>query len=128
MAENRQAGFFLWETMVLSLLLMAMAVTAGMYVKAAEVKAATAAQAGADFIARAEFAYAEARLERNGSLPERMDYLGESGDLRQNGICYEVDARALAEGRLWQLTVDVSWEAEHGYGRQAYKRYLARHE
>ena len=127
MADDRQAGFFLWETVVLSFLLMAMAVTAGMYVKVAEVKTATAAQGGADFIARAEFAYAEAWLERNGSLPERMAYLGDSDDLQQNGIRYEVAAQTLAEDGLWQLSVEISWEAEHGQGRRVYKRYLARH-
>ena len=127
MADDRQAGFFLWETVVLSFLLMAMAVTAGMYVKAAEVKTATAAQGGADFIARAEFAYAESWLERNGSLPESMNYLGDSDDLQQNGIRYEVTAQALAKDGLWQLTVEISWEAEHGQGRRVYKRYLARH-
>lgn len=127
MADDRQAGFFLWETVVLSFLLVAMAVTAGMYVKAAEVKTATAAQGGADFIARAEFAYAEAWLERNGSLPESMTYLGDGDDLQQNGIRYEVAAQALAEDGLWQLTVKISWEAEHGQGRRVYKRYLARH-
>jgi len=127
LADDRQAGFFLWETVVLSFLLLAMAVTAGMYVKVVEVKTATAAQGGADFIARAEFAYAEAWLERNGSLPERMAYLGDSDDLQQNGIRYEVTAQAWAEDGLWQLSVEISWEAEHGQGRQVYKRYLARH-
>ncbi|WP_026761039.1 hypothetical protein [Selenomonas ruminantium] len=127
MTDDRQAGFFLWETVVLSFLLLAMAVTAGMYVKVAEVKTATAAQGGAVFIARAEFAYAEAWLERNGSLPESMAYLGNDDDLRQNGIRYEVAAQAWAEDGLWQLTVEISWEAEHGQGRRVYKRYLARH-
>lgn len=127
MADDRQAGFFLWETVVLSFLLLAMAVTAGMYVKAAEVKTATAAQGGADFIAQAEFVYAEAWLERNGSLPESMTYLGDGDDLQQNGIRYEVTAQTWAEGGLWQMTVEISWEAEHGQGRRVYKRYLARH-
>ena len=98
MADDRQAGFFLWETVVLSFLLMAM-----------------------------EFAYAEAWLERNGSLPESMTYLGDGDDLQQNGIRYEVAAQAWAEGGLWQMTVEISWEAEHGQGRRVYKRYLARH-
>ena len=127
MADDRQAGFFLWETVVLSFLLLAMAVTAGMYIKAAEVKTATAAQGGADFIAQAEFAYAEAWLERNGSLPESMTYLGDGDDLQQNGIRYEVTAQTLSENGLWQMTVEISWEAEHGQGRRGYKRYLARH-
>ena len=127
LVNEKQAGYFLLETVLLSLLLWGMAVAAGTYMKAAELRAVAAVQGGADFIARAEFSYAQAWLEVNGSLPEKMSYLGDDNDLQQNGTFYTVSAEAAEDNGLWQLVVDVAWEAKCGNGEQEYKRYLAKH-
>lgn len=127
LADEKQAGYFLFETVLISVLLLAMTAAAGMYVKAAQLRGDTVAQSEAAFLAREQMAYVQALLDQEGTLPEQLDYLGDRGDLQQNNVRYEVRAEAQAEDGLWQLTVMVSWEAGDVHGRQEYRRKLARH-
>lgn len=126
--DDRQAGFFLWETILLSIFLLAMAAAAGMYMRAAQLQSIAAAEGRADYLARAQMSYAQAVLDRDGRLPAQMDYLGDAQDLTLNGIVYVLRGEAVSDERgLWQLAVEISWEAKGRAGMQEYKRCLARH-
>lgn len=128
MKNNKQEGFFLLETILLSMLLLAMAASAGMYMRAAQLKYAVAIEGRADYLARAQISYAQAVLDKEGRLPQRMDYWGDKHDLQLNGINYQLNGEAAADDKgLWQLQVEVSWEANGRQGKQEYKRCLAKH-
>jgi len=126
--NKRQAGFFLWETMLLSIVLLAMAAGVKLYVQAAEMHAIEAAEARADYLARAQISYAQALLERDGKLPPSMDYLGAQEDLQLNGMRYRVTAETLEDHGLWQLLVKVFWEVKGRDGKQEYRRCLVRYQ
>ena len=129
MNDDRQAGFFLWETILLSVFLLAMAATAGLYMRAAQLQSITAAEGRADYLARAQITYAQAVLDRDGRLPMQMGYLGDAQDLTLNGIVYLLRGEAVSDEQgLWQLEVEISWEANGRTGKQEYKRCLARHQ
>ena len=128
MQANKQAGFFLWETILLSIVLLAMTAAAGMYMRAAQLQAVSAVEGRADYLARAQISYAQAALDKEGSLPQQMDYLGGQQDLQQNGIVYNISGEAAADDDgLWMLQVKVSWETNGKAGEQEYKRSLSAH-
>ena len=128
MQANKQEGFFLWETILLSVVLLAMTAAAGMYMRAAQLQSVSAAEGRADYLARAQISYAQAVLNKEGCLPQRMDYLGDKQDLQQDGIAYNLSGEAAADDDgLWELRFKVSWEANGRTGEQEYKRCLAAH-
>ena len=128
MQANKQAGFFLWETILLSIVLLAMTAAAGMYMRAAQLQLVSAVEGRADYLARAQISYAQAVLDKEGALPQQMDYLGDKQDLQQNGIAYNISGKAVADDDgLWELQVKVSWEANGRQGEQEYRRCLAAH-
>ena len=128
MQANKQAGFFLWETILLSIVLLAMTAAAGMYIRAAQLQAVSAVEGRADYLARAQISYAQAVLDKEGRLPQQMDYLGDKQDLQQDGIAYNLSGEAAVDDDgLWTLQVKVSWETNGKAGEQEYKRCLAAH-
>ena len=128
MQANKQAGFFLWETILLSIVLLAMTAAAGMYMRAAQLQSVSAVEGRADYLARAQISYAQAVLDKEGRLPQQMDYLGDKQDLQQDGIAYNLSGEAAADDDgLWELQFKVSWEANDRTGEQEYKRCLAAH-
>ena len=128
MQANKQAGFFLWEAILLSIVLLGMAAAAGMYMRAAQLQSVSAAEGRADYLARAQISYAQAVLDKEGRLPQRMGYLGDRQDLEQDGITYNLSGEAAADDDgLWELQVEVSWEANGREGKQEYRRCLAVH-
>lgn len=124
--EDKQAGFFLWETMLVSIVLLAMAGAVGLYAQAALLRQTEAVAGQADYLARAQISYAQAVLARDGALAATMEYLGDSEDLQLNNTRYHVKTETVEEAGLWQMTITVSWEANGRYGEQEYKRYLVR--
>lgn len=128
MQANKQAGFFLWETILLSIVLLAMTAATGMYMRAAHLQSVSAVEGRADYLARAQISYAQAMLDKEGCLPQRMDYLGDKQDLQQDGIAYNLSGEAAVDDDgLWTLQVKVSWETNGKAGEQEYKRCLAAH-
>jgi len=128
MNRDKQAGFFLWETILLSLFVLTMAAAAGLYVRAAQLQGAAAAEVRADYLARAQISYSQAVLDKDGYLPTQMAYWGDAQDLVQNGTEYMVSGEAAADDKgLWQLLVTVTWEANGQTRRQEYRRCLAKH-
>ena len=128
MQANKQAGFFLWETILLSIVLLAMTAATGMYMRAAHLQSVSAVEGRADYLARAQISYAQAMLDKEKCLPQRMDYLGDKQDLQQDGIAYNLSGEAAADDDgLWTLQVKVSWETNGKAGEQEYKRCLAAH-
>lgn len=128
MQANKQAGFFLWETILLSIVLLAMTAAAGMYMRAALLQSISAVEGCADYLAQAQIAYAQALLDKEGCLPQHMDYLGDKQDLQQNGIAYNLNGKAVADDDgLWELQFKVSWTANGRQGEQEYKRCLSAH-
>ncbi|WP_026765933.1 hypothetical protein [Selenomonas ruminantium] len=128
MNRDKQAGFFLWETILLSLFVLTMAAAAGLYVRVAQLQGAAAAEVRADYLARAQISYSQAVLDKDGYLPTQMAYWGDAQDLVQNDTEYMVSGEAAADDKgLWQLLVTVTWEANGRTGRQEYRRCLARH-
>ena len=128
MQANKQAGFFLWETILLSIVLLAMTAATGMYMRAAHLQSVSAVEGRADYLARAHISYAQAMLDKEGCLPQRMDYLGDKQDLQQDGIAYNLSGEAAVDDDgLWTLQVKVSWETNSKAGEQEYKRCLAAH-
>ena len=128
MQENKQAGFFLWETILLSIVLLAMTAAAGTYMRAAQLQSVSAVEGRADYLARAQISYAQAMLDKEGGLPQRIDYLGDKQDLQQDGIAYNLSGEAAVDDDgLWTLQVKVSWETNGKAGEQEYKRCLAAH-
>lgn len=128
MQVNKQAGFFLWETILLSIVLLAMTAATGMYMRAAHLQSVSAVEGRADYLARAQISYAQAMLDKEGCLPQRIDYLGDNQDLQQDGIAYNLSGEAAVDDDgLWTLQVKVSWETNGKAGEQEYKRCLAAH-
>ena len=128
MQANKQAGFFLWETILLSIVLLAMTAATGMYMRAAHLQSVSAVEGRADYLARAQISYAQAMLDKEKCLPQRMDYLGDKQDLQQDGIAYNLSGEAAVDDDgLWTLQVKVSWETNGKAGEQEYKRCLAAH-
>ena len=64
MQANKQAGFFLWETILLSIVLLAMTAATGMYMRAAQLQSVSAVEGRADYLARAQISYAQAVLDK----------------------------------------------------------------
>lgn len=122
--NEKQAGYFLWETMLLSIFLLTMTAAVNLYVQAAKLQAVEAVEGRADYLARAQISYAQALLSRDGKLPPQMYYLGDAEDLQQNDSRYQVVADAVEDSGLWQLAVTVSWEANGSYGKHEYRRCL----
>ena len=128
MQANKQAGFFLWETILLSIVLLAMTAATGMYMRATHLQSVSAVEGRADYLARAQISYAQAMLDKEGGLPQRIDYLGDKQDLQQDGIAYNLSGEAAVDDDgLWTLQVKVSWETNGKAGEQEYKRCLAAH-
>ena len=128
MQANKQAGFFLWETILLSIVLLAMTAATGMYMRAAHLQSVSAVEGRADYLARAQISYAQAMLDKDGGLPLRIDYLGDKQALQQDGIAYNLSGEAAVDDDgLWTLQVKVSWETNGKAGEQEYKRCLAAH-
>lgn len=125
--NSKQAGFFLWETMLLSIFLLVMAGGVGMYLQAAQLRVTEAVEGRADYLARAQMSYVQALLQREGRLPDQLDYLGEEEDLRPNDSLYQMQTVVVEDNGLWQVMITVFWEAGGRYGKQEYTRCLVRY-
>ena len=126
MKSSHEEGFFLWEAMIVGICVLVMAGLAGLYVKAAELRAISAGQAAAMYLARAQISYAQSRLDRDGELPDNLEYQGEPGDLCQNGRQYQLHSSCRGDGDIWQIQVEVVWD-EHGHeGQMVFARQLGR--
>ena len=124
MKNNREAGFFLWETMLAGILLLVLAGSAGLYVRAAVLQDRAGCQAAAMYLARAQFSYAQGRLEQDGELPAKMMYQGPVDELVQNGCQYQVSSDCSPAGTGWQLQVEVVWHVQGKEERMVFMRRL----
>lgn len=127
MQHCREAGFFMWETLLSGLFLLLMAGSIGLYARAITLKSAAAEQNTAIFLARAQIAYAQSRLDTEGKLPAEFMYLGDEQDLLKDNIHYQVTSKVSDLGGIYQLQVIVSWEVQ-GRAKQAeFSRMLGKH-
>lgn len=117
----------MWETLMAALFIMLMAGSIGLYIKAAELKNFADGQGDAIFLARAQIAYVQSKLDREGNLPAQMPYLGKAKDLEQNNISYRVNSKSKEENAMWQLEVEVFWEMRGNEKKVVFKRQLGRY-
>lgn len=127
MKADKQQGYFLWEVLLLSLLLMFMAAGAGLYVQAVRLKNTGDAVGTACFLAQSQLAYLQAELDRTGTLPAQSAYLGAPAEMRRPKLTYQVSSQQQRHGAVWQAVVAVSWEGRGTNGRREFSRSLARH-
>ena len=99
---------------MVGLCVLVMAGLTGLYVKAAEMRAVSAGQVAAMYLARAQISYAQSRLDRDGELPDKLAYQGEPENLCQNGRQYQLHSSCRLDGEIWQIQVEVVWN-EHGH-------------
>lgn len=100
---------------------------ADLYVKAVMLKDISASQAPAVCLARAQFSYAQSRLEREGVLPAEMPYQGPADDLLQNGYEYQLNSICNRQDDGWQLQVEVIWNVRNNEKKMVFMRLLQRH-
>ena len=117
MGADEQRGYFLWETLLLTMILLFMTAAAGHGTAAAAV----------NFLAGTQLAYLQAELDKTGSLPGESAYLGQAADLTQNRLTYEVYSRQQRQGESVQAVVYVSWKGRGGSGSREFSRCLVRH-
>lgn len=128
MRNEKQAGFILWETILLSIFLCAMVSATGLYVRAVQLQQVAAMESCADYLARAQISYAQAKLDNEGCLPPRMEYMGDIQDLQPNDVRYMVNGEAvLDDDGVWQLQIQVVWTKDGRQEMQKYQRCLVKH-
>ncbi len=127
MRADGQRGYFLWEALLLTMVLLFMTAAAGLYVQAVRLKNTGTAAVAVNFLAGSQLAYLQAELDRTGSLPAECDYLGPDADLTQNLIEYQVYSRQQAEGEIMQAEVFVAWKGRGVSGSREFYRSLVRH-
>ena len=127
MGADEQRGYFLWETLLLTMILLFMTAAAGLYVQSVRLQSSGTATAAMNFLAGTQLAYLQAELDKTGSLPGESAYLGPAADLTQNRLKYEVYSRQQRQGDSVQAVVYVSWKGRGGTGSREFSRCLVRH-
>jgi len=126
--NEKQAGFFLWETILLSIFLCTMVSATGLYIRAVQLQQAAAVESCADYLARAQISYAQAKLDNEGRLPPRMEYWGDIRDLQPNDVRYMVNGEAVLDDEgVWQLQIQVFWTKDGRQEIREYQRCLVKH-
>ena len=127
-AAEGEAGYFLAEVLVLSLLLVALAGGLLIYAQARTASSRDGCRMQAAYLAQLQLAAAARQMDREHKLEgECLPWLGAEEDLTLDGHRYQVDSELspCPEGAL--LSVTVSWEHTGGKQQLRLERMIARH-
>lgn len=133
MLVDRQRGFFLLEALVAGLSLLVMASCFLLYARSVELGVADGCRVRAVFLARAQFAAAQA--DANGGRLSQGSYpwQGLAEDLQDSKAAYQVETEVSGlEGNgegtgLYKVMVHVAWQGKAVKGQLDLEREVVRH-
>lgn len=112
---KREEGFVLLEVLVAGLALLAMSACFLLYARSAEVRAADSCRVRAVFLARTQFAAAQAAADRSRLSAGSYPWQGEAGDLQGGEVAYRVETEVVKEREdIFKVMVEVTWQGETG--------------
>lgn len=120
MKRAEEAGYILFEAVVLGLIVLAAAAVLAVFARTALLEEQTAARAGAAFLARERFSVMEAALDTGRPFGTETVFL-------RNDISYEVETEIHRTEVFYDVTLRISWNL---YGRtesSVFVRRLRRH-
>ena len=130
-AEER--GFIMLEVLAAGLALLVMASCLLLFARSMELRAADGCRVRAIFLARTQFASAQADANEGRLALGGYPWQGEAGDLQEGGIDYTVETNISgapdAEGTagLYRVAVQVAWQGETAKGKLELEREVVRH-
>ena len=128
MKQEKQRGYILLEVMVLSVVVMAMAVSLHLFQQAQVVIQADSARLSGVLLAQEEFARLEWAMDQGGLGEGEYGWLGDAQQLAQENQSFAVRASVRAETEaVWRARVTVQWQSAVRSGTLGYERLLCRH-
>lgn len=127
MPVNRERGFVLLEALVAGTALLALSLCFLLYARSAELRLSDGCRARAVFLARAQFAAAQAEEKARGLQAGDYPWQGKAEDLEDGGVVYAVRTRVEGGGKLHRVFVQVQWQGEAVKGKMELERDVVRH-
>ncbi|MDD6133712.1 MAG: type II secretion system protein [Selenomonadaceae bacterium] len=128
MKTEKQQGYILLEVIVLSVVVLAMAISLQLFRQAQIVMQQDSARLDGVFLAQEEFARLEWAVERDRLYEGEYGWLGDTQRLEQANGLFAVKASVQEETEeIWRARVLVNWQFAGRSGELAYERLLCRH-
>ena len=125
---EKESGFFLVEVLAAGLALLVMASCLLLFARSMELRVADGCRARAVFLARTQFAAAQAEAAAGGLSLGSYAWQGEAEDLQGEVAEYEVATEVQGEGEgLYKVSVQVSWQGQAARGHLELEREVVRH-
>lgn len=106
-----ETGFFLMETVVLGIIVLAVAAVMQLYPQAAALSAGEGTRQGAVFLARQQLAYVSQKADAQKQLPAEISWQGETSDLQRGNTSYRVTTTCQpSDTGVYTVTVEVNWQ------------------
>ncbi len=123
----RENGFFLLETVLLGLILMAAAEAFLLYSTTEHMRINSEAATTAAFLAQEQLALAEGQDVETLSQAVTLPWLGEGDAVEKNGYHYEVETilqETVGDMSLREVTVNISWTENHKNKKMSFQRVV----
>ena len=133
MRVDRERGFFFLEVLVAGLALLVKASCFAIYARSMELRVADGCRVRAVFLARTQFAAAQAEAAARGLAPGSYPWQGRAEDLQEGGIDYAVETNIGSEGGIegnpaaYRVSVQVKWQGRAARGQLDLEREVVRH-
>ena len=125
----REQGFFLLEALAAGLALLVMSLCLLLYGHTNQARLEDGCRIRAVFLARTQFAAAEAAADRGMLMAGNYPWQGKSEDLQGEESQYVVLTEVTAtEPEVYQVSVQVHWQGENFQGKADFEREVISHE
>ncbi len=125
----REQGFFLLEALAAGLALLVMSLCLLLYVHSNQARLEDGCRIRAVFLARTQFAAAEAAADMGRLATGEYPWQGKAEDLQGAESRYEVNTEvAVLEPEVYQVSVQVRWQGDGFQGKVDFEREVVSHE
>lgn len=129
MVNASQQGYMLLETVVLGVIVLAMAACLRLNQQALALEAMDSARTTAIYLVREEFSRLEYEADQGTLQAGTAGWLGDEADLTRNGASFRIKAEVReVSARVFSAQVSAAWESGQKTGTLQFERLLCRHE
>ncbi|MBE6102601.1 MAG: hypothetical protein E7200_11025 [Selenomonas ruminantium] len=127
--KRDESGFFLLETLVAGAALLVMSACLYFFAHSMELRGADDCRMRAVFMARTQFAAAQAAADCNALVPGEFPWQGEGDELSAGGNAYSVETHIEGSGRgIYRVSVQIHWQGRDRDGGLNLEREVVAHE
>lgn len=135
MKDEREQGFFMLETLVAGIAILVMCTCLYSFSHSIEAQAADGCRVRAIFLARTQFAAAQADARAGALRTGAYAWQGREEDLQEDGVVYQVntsvegnetDERGTPSG-IFEVSVQAAWQGKFSQGKLDMKRTVVAH-